>query len=1168
MSMIFSIFKNRLLVSLIGLFAVALLIWFLGPFFAFADYKPLGAVLNRLIAILILVFLWGLNNIRKVMQSKKANDQIIGGLIESEDSLDSAKTNQSTEEIGILKERFEEALGVLKKSQKSHSSKNLYELPWYIIIGPPGSGKTTSLLNSGLNFPLSSKFGKDALRGVGGTRNCDWWFTDDAVFLDTAGRYTTQDSDSELDKTAWFGFLDLLKRYRKRRPINGILVAMSVSDLLTLSEQDRAAHVAAIKQRIQELYKHFGIRFPVYFMFTKCDLIPGFTEYFDDLGNEGRKQVWGFTFEIDEDNKGEESLDQFSDHYNGLLHRLNDRLTTRLHNERDIVRRSLIFSFPQQFSALKELFDTFINEIFRSNPYESTLQLRGVYFTSGVQEGTPIDRVMGALAKTFGIDQQILSSYASQGKSYFITRLLNAVILQESQLAGINIKLERKRAWLQRLAYLGVLVLTGTAVAAWSSSFFANKLYVNDVAMKIDSYQEIKNQSVSNAVSLEELLPRLDILSELSGDTIEHHKTAPILMGLGLYQGKALGLAANDAYLRELTSLFLPLLIKRIEQQLVQANSNPELQYETLKTYLMLGDESVRDEEHIKLWLEIDWQRSYPSDPDLQNRLISHLSALLSGGMEDILLNENLISSTRANLRRIPLADFAYTRFKSESKLAHDTQALRVSDKLGPSAKDVFIRKSGNSLNEVIPGVFTYEGFAKIFRKESKVLLAELTKENWVLQLEEKEFNATELLELNNKLTNLYLDDYIKIWDQLLHDFKIIPVSGVRHGANVLSILAGPDSPVINLLKLVEENTSLTKQSDVLSDASQAVSEQMERKGSRFERLLGIDKEAPAIVKQKDPGERVEKHFSQINKITRSPALVNHITSQFSELYGVFEALRMDAGIMDETPHRIRTEASRYPQPVKSWMVHLSSAASGGVVVGESGKLKQAWQSEVMPDCMRMIKGRYPFNKTSQNEVTLDDFGQFFGQGGTIDNFFLTNLESLVDKSGDVWRWNAKGRKLGLSKNSLRELQRAELIRNTFFQHGGQSVTVNFTLKPLFLDKQVASFLLDIDGQNYTYRFGPARIEKAQWPGPEGLQRTRIIFEGRSGAPNRQVKYEGPWAWIRALDAAQIKPLSEDKLHVTFQVNDRTAKYEIRASSVTNPFNTSVLRKFKCEPNL
>ena len=95
-----------------------------------------------------------------------------------------------------------------------------------MIIGPPGCGKTTALVNSGLQFPLADQFGMKAIQGVGGTRNCDWWFTNEAVLLDTAGRYTTQDSYQEVDSAAWQGFLELLKKHRRRRPINGVLVAV------------------------------------------------------------------------------------------------------------------------------------------------------------------------------------------------------------------------------------------------------------------------------------------------------------------------------------------------------------------------------------------------------------------------------------------------------------------------------------------------------------------------------------------------------------------------------------------------------------------------------------------------------------------------------------------------------------------------------------------------------------------------------------------------------------------------------------------------------------------------------------------------------------------------------------------------------------------------------
>ena len=87
-----------------------------------------------------------------------------------------------------------------------------------------------------MNFPLKAVGSDPALAGVGGTRNCDWWFTDEAVLLDTAGRYTTQESDREADAAAWQGFLDLIKRFRPRRPLNGALVTLSVSDLVLWNE--------------------------------------------------------------------------------------------------------------------------------------------------------------------------------------------------------------------------------------------------------------------------------------------------------------------------------------------------------------------------------------------------------------------------------------------------------------------------------------------------------------------------------------------------------------------------------------------------------------------------------------------------------------------------------------------------------------------------------------------------------------------------------------------------------------------------------------------------------------------------------------------------------------------------------------------------------------------
>ncbi len=191
---------------------------------------------------------------------------------------------------------FERALARLGNTrfQSATGSRMLYQLPWYVMIGPPGSGKTTALTRSGLHFPSGDSA---EVRGVGGTRNCDWLFTNEAVLIDTAGRYTTQDSHAPLDRGAWQSFLDLLKKHRPRQPINGVLVAISASDLLA-DDSLREAHARAVADRLAEISERLGIQVPAYLMITKCDLIAGFTEFFDDLDNEQRQQVWGATFDV------------------------------------------------------------------------------------------------------------------------------------------------------------------------------------------------------------------------------------------------------------------------------------------------------------------------------------------------------------------------------------------------------------------------------------------------------------------------------------------------------------------------------------------------------------------------------------------------------------------------------------------------------------------------------------------------------------------------------------------------------------------------------------------------------------------------------------------------------------------------------------------------------
>ena len=321
----------------------------------------------------------------------------------------------------VLKTKMEDALATLKRTSKSGADA-LYDLPWYLIIGPPGSGKTTALVNSGLKFPLAGDRAAQAIEGVGGTRYCDWWFTDQAVLIDTAGRYTTQDFDAKADKKSWLAFISMLRENRPRQPINGVIVAISIADLLGLEAAEVYAHAEAIRKRLAELHEELKISFPVYVVLTKMDLIAGFTQYFADLDEVKRQAVWGATFQTPD--RSANLVGQAPEEIDLLIRRLSERMAERLQDEPDLRSRTLMFGLPAQISAIRKPVCDFLNRVFEPTRYQASAALRGFYFTSATQEGTPFDAVIGALRRSFGLDNvgaATLPAFSGPGKTFSST---------------------------------------------------------------------------------------------------------------------------------------------------------------------------------------------------------------------------------------------------------------------------------------------------------------------------------------------------------------------------------------------------------------------------------------------------------------------------------------------------------------------------------------------------------------------------------------------------------------------------------------------------------------------------------------------------------------------------------------------------------------------------
>src|SRR6266436_5092756 len=570
--------------------------------------------------------------------ARRRNERVV-------DQLAPAASGAEPAELAQLRKRFSAALATLRRTRfgsrggywSSLSWKfgrqYLYQLPWYLIIGAPGAGKTTALLNSGLKFPLAGEFGRGSIKGVGGTRNCDWWFTDRAVLLDTAGRYTTHEADRVADRRAWEGFLALLKRGRPRQPLNGALVAVSVTDQRVFDRKRRDHHAATLRTRLDEIRAAIGIRLPVYLLLTKCDLLPGFLGSFLAFEKRTRDQVWGRTFDFDASNKGR-AADQFPAAFEQLVERLHENLIERMQGERDPQRRARIFAFPRQFVSLREPLDDLVRRVFgvgTSSAADGAPCLRGVYFTSGTQEGTPIDRTLSALGRELGLERQILPPNQSTGKSFFLAGLLRDVVFPEAEIAGRSPRLERWRAR-AITALLVAMQCAGALLAAyWATSYTRSSGEAEQIAGNVAATRtQIEASDVRPGSDPRPLLPALNAMQDLivSTSPAAGEPGAP-MAAFRRHQRVKLAAAAHQAYERMLLDSLLVRIIARCEEQM-RSGVDPNLQYEALKAYTMLHEAAHFDAASLKAFVTYDWDSGLepPLAREDRAQLVQHLDAL------------------------------------------------------------------------------------------------------------------------------------------------------------------------------------------------------------------------------------------------------------------------------------------------------------------------------------------------------------------------------------------------------------------------------------------------------------------------------------------------------------------------------------------------------------
>jgi len=1166
---IFGLIFNQWVLIAIGIVILLVLIWWVGPMVAIRDVYPFQADWVRwLLTALVVVFPIG-RAVWRFTRARRANAILREGLVQPPTA--EARPGRPTDEVVQLRRRFDEALEILRnlrfggkkpslwaRLRTLGSQQYLYELPWYVFIGAPGAGKTTALVNAGLRFPLAERFGRDGIRGVGGTRNCDWWFTEEAVFLDTAGRYTTQESDRAADAAAWKGFLQLLKKSRTRRPINGVLATVSVGDLLQQSQAETETQAKAIRARVQELYTELGVRFPVYVLVTKSDLLAGFTEFFASLGKDERAQVWGYSLPLSDEGVDAEVL---SAELEQLERRLYDRLPDRLEEERDPARRPLIYGFPQQFALLRERLVAFVEASFARSRFEAAPRVRGVYFTSGTQEGSPIDRVIGAVARGFGLERRLLPPQRPSGRSYFLTRFLREVVFPEAGLAGLDLRWERRRRLLRTAAMATAAMIVIVAVATWSLSYLQNEQYIADVGAQA---QEVKRQVAAlpagamTDVSL--LLPALTRVQTVWQTPGNPDGAAPWSWRAGLYQGPKLETASSIAYRRMLEDTFLPFVAAHLDHELQRAASaGQDDSYETLKTYLMLYDPKHFDRQAVWQWLEAHVEQLNPgADPDAKNKLKAHLDSLYERGWVEPRLpqDDEVVAKVRGNVRLTGVHARVYERLKRE-KIA-DLRDFTIAEKGGPNALLVFERVSGEPLTTGVPALYTKDAYyRRIMPRVDAAAIALAEEEPWVLGTSGRTLAATAATAtFGDVVRRRYLDDYRAIWRQFIGDITVVGSRDPTRSIEVVQLLTGPDTPLKPLMKAIVRETTLSQppENDLAAAAMRKARSALPGTGGdSLEKTL------------------VDAEFERLHRVVNgpggnAPAPIDALLQQLAFYSQTLMAIRsaLDAGqtpLPNEAALKLRAESQSQPEPIRSiFLALVESGHAAGLQKGRA-RIDAELRAQVGSFCTQAISGRYPFFRSTV-DVSPDDFSRLFAPGGLLDTFFQKHLAQQVDTSGTPWQFKEPA--MGQSA-ALAQFQRAYIIREVLFRGGTSLPTLQLELKLLDLDASIRQLSVDVDGKVAQYTHAAQSPVRIQFPGPNALGYIRISASSPTSSRSTEVKFEGPWALFRMLDAFQLQPTRQpDRFVLTMNVEGRRGVFEVLASSVQNPLRLPELAQFRC----
>ncbi|TCP91180.1 type VI secretion system protein ImpL [Cricetibacter osteomyelitidis] len=1095
------------------------------------------------------------------------------------------KSQEEQDEVLHYIKDQEESLNLMATALKEHiSDKNyIYQLPWYMVLGFNGAGKTSFINRSNQKFTLTAVertskhyLRKDSLYQV------DWWASDEAILIDPDGAMVSQFTDKEAEdkigeitKGLWHHLLGWINKVRPRRPLNGIVLVLELSKLIGSKHSDRKALATILRNRVREITEQFGARIPVYVVLNKADLIEGFDVFYDDLKQSERYENLGFSFTLNSEDHIDDWTKEFADGYDSFIKEIEETVFDRLATTISRDDREAMYMYVRQLAGAKEILQQFIGDVLESDRFTTTPYVRGIYFSSIFQQGLPADFYQDALSKYFELKYAVPSYTREKSqRTYFTHNFFKNIIYPEAGLVSDNARESRSNRRKFILTMAGLSVVSVCLLAVWQNYFYQNKVTSEKVVKLTEEFTQM-NISQAMDPTGRNLLKPLNLLRQATFAYGDYNNALPVIEDFGLYQGKKVGGKVSEAYQKFLGERFLPEIASGLIEQMDVLPENSDEGLELLRVYRMIDDMKNRKAKIPEQWMAQYLQKNYPNNADIQRQLMGHFTYAMQYVDPDLSMFDKTIAQKQQEYSRLPLADRVYQSFKilanTELQPATDLKQV-IGDKFSTIFKTTqddsddplfFKDKKISSHGTLISPLFTDWAYKDFYVPKADDILQLAAIDAWVLGKQQTtNYTKAELDKLSGEIRERYVSDYIDTWQEALNGLEMVHFADLKHAVEVLDALNGKDKPLEKMVNIVDKN------SDIYPSLSKVALEEGNNAAKINANQLGALE--------------ITQSFSGLTNVAKAngnaPAYMDSIMKKLGELKFYLQTIQNSPSPSQSALKAIVAEfnlertnptvdlkrlANDVAEPLATQLNHIADEAWNVELRTALAEINTLWKKNVYSFYTARIAGKYPLDRKATQSMSLEDFQAFFGPQGRIQKFYDEYLKFILDDNAEL---SVVSGESVISPAFLTALQQLQEIQHTFFNVSG-NLSVEFSLKPLGMSGKFASSTLNIDGQILKYNHERPAASRLLWPNTlrKDVETSLTLIDTRGEAA--VLRRTGAWSLFKLLDAAQNRRNGQTT-DLSFKLGGGSINYRLQAENGMNPFSGNVLSGFSLPSRL